>query len=794
MSATLTEAPKVEDLVTIEVDGRPLQARKGAMLIDVTDAEGIYIPRFCYHKKLSVAANCRMCLVEVERAPKPQPACATPVMEGMKVFTRSAKAVSGQQATMEFLLINHPLDCPICDQGGECELQDLALGYGSAVSQFTEGKRVVRDKNIGPLVQTDMTRCIHCTRCVRFGEEIAGLRELGATGRGEHVEIGTYVAQAMTSELSGNVIDLCPVGALTSKPYRYSARAWELRQSDTIAPHDCVGSNVHAHVKGQVVKRIVPRENEATNETWISDRDRFSYQGLGSPDRLLTPRIREAGQWRECDWETALNTAVAALQKSGSGLSALASPSSTCEEFFLLQRLVRGFGSQQIEHRLRQVDFSADSNEPLFPALGGSLAELERADAVIIVGGYPRHDQPLINHRVRKAALRGVPVIVIDTLAQDYNFELADRLTVAPSRLSAALGGLLRACADASGKPDPTAGQYAVDPATVEIAQRLQGCQRIHVLVGSRVHMDPQRGVLLGLLGALCALYPAQLSLLMEGANAAGAWLAGAVPHRGPAGRALATVETHPKPAASTYLLLGIEPSADCADPVAMRSALQRADCVVALTAYATPELDSLATLMLPIAAFAENEGSYLNGAGEWQAFGAAVKPPGVARAAWKVLRAIGAQCQLAGFDAVGCEEVARELHDACDTLAPMPAAYQLLPSTAEDVVGANTLERITQVPMYRVDALVRRAPALQQMPQAGDELVHVSPRTLERLGLADGARITVEVGEVKVATSVQMDAVVPDGCCLIYAATALAAGLPASVSVTLVAAGGRGD
>ncbi|MGE3773800.1 MAG: NADH-quinone oxidoreductase subunit NuoG, partial [Gammaproteobacteria bacterium] len=302
-----------EDLVNIEVDGQPLKARKGAMLIDVTDAAGIYIPRFCYHKKLSVAANCRMCLVEVERAPKPQPACATPVMEGMKVFTKSEKAISGQQATMEFLLINHPLDCPICDQGGECELQDLALGYGSDVSQYVERKRVVRDKDIGPLVQTDMTRCIHCTRCVRFGEEVAGLRELGATGRGEHMEIGTYVQHAMSSELSGNVIDLCPVGALTSKPYRYSARAWELQQRDGVAPHDCLGANVYLHVKGQVVKRVVPRENEAVNETWLSDRDRFAYQGLRSEQRLLAPRIREQGQWRDCDWDTAFAFAAAAL-------------------------------------------------------------------------------------------------------------------------------------------------------------------------------------------------------------------------------------------------------------------------------------------------------------------------------------------------------------------------------------------------------------------------------------------------------------------------------------------------
>ena len=438
-----------DDQITIEVDGLEIPARKGAMLIEATDDAGIYIPRFCYHKHLSVAANCRMCLVEVERAPKPLPACATPVMEGMKVFTKSDTAVDAQRSTMEFLLINHPLDCPICDQGGECELQDLAMGYGGDVSRYNEGKRVVRDKNIGPLVQTDMTRCIHCTRCVRFGEEVAGLRELGATGRGEDMEIGTYVEKAMSSELSGNVIDLCPVGALTSKPYRYSARAWELQQRDGIAPHDCLGSNLHFHVKGPVVKRIVPKDAQAINETWLSDRDRFSYEALGSEDRLLNPRIKTDGQWQDCDWDVALDVVaerIGALSVDGRGeeIGALVSPSSTVEEMYLLQRMLRELGSSNIDHRPRQLDFSYDSAAPLIPSLNTSLESLETADVIVLVGGNPRHDQPLLNHRIRKAALAGCRVYMLNSVAYDCNYALAEQITVAPNALVDELGAICK--------------------------------------------------------------------------------------------------------------------------------------------------------------------------------------------------------------------------------------------------------------------------------------------------------------------------------------------------------------
>ncbi|HPE73096.1 MAG TPA: NADH-quinone oxidoreductase subunit NuoG, partial [Candidatus Competibacter sp.] len=446
-----------EEQVNIEVNGIPLKARKGAMLIEITDAAGIAIPRFCYHKKLSVAANCRMCLVEVEKAPKPLPACATPVMEGMKVYTESPKALAAQKGTMEFLLINHPLDCPICDQGGECELQDMALGYGADVSRFAERKRVVRDKNIGPLIATDMTRCIHCTRCVRFGEEVAGLRELGATGRGESVEIGTYVAHSVGSELSGNVIDLCPVGALTAKPSRYRGRSWEYVQHPAIAPHDSVGSNIFIHtLRGQVM-RVVPRENEAINETWISDRDRFSYEGIYSDDRLSRPWAKGG----EADWEVALETASKGLreviaQHGAEAVGFLLSPTATVEELYLAQKLARGLGVANIDHRLRQADFSDQDAAPVFPWLGQELADLEKVGAALLIGSNVRMEQPLAGHRLRKAALAGGRILLINPRDFEFLFPVAAKVIADPAGMVAALVGVAQAVAELKGQDLPT--------------------------------------------------------------------------------------------------------------------------------------------------------------------------------------------------------------------------------------------------------------------------------------------------------------------------------------------------
>ena len=744
-----------EDTITIEVDGRPLQARKGQMLIDVTDAAGIYIPRFCYHKKLSVAANGRMCLVEVERAPKPQPACATPVMDGMKVFTQSDKAVSGQKATMEFLLINHPLDCPICDQGGECELQDLAMGYGGDVSQYVERKRVVRDKDIGPLVQTDMTRCIHCTRCVRFGEEVAGLRELGATGRGEHMEIGTYVQHAMTSELSGNVIDLCPVGALTSKPYRFTARAWELQSRPAVSVHDCVGSNLNVHLKGQVVKRVVPRENEAVNETWIADRDRFSYQGMRHEERLLTPRVKRDGLWQDCDWETALRIARDALAADGERLGALASPSSTCEEFMLLRRLVLGLGGSEIDFRLRHRDFRAESRAFVPGASGVTLSGLSRADAVLIIGGYPRHDQPLVHHRIRQAALRGARVFVVDVLREDYNFDLAGRLSVTPEGYAATLAGMVAAAGGNLPGAEVTDFHRTVSDALSAAAHPV-------VVLSNEVERSPSRSDLEALARALATATSSAVVSLWEGANAVGLFREGA------SGSGVTGQLAQRLPA---YVLLGFEPARDIAQPSLAIDALGAARTVIALTGFRSPDLDALATLQLPIALHAENEGSFVNLQGDLQTFDAAVKPPGEARPAWKILRMLGDQLGLDGFDAVALAEVTAEFRALA---GPAETAVVAAVPTAPMPDG-NALYLQVTVPMYSLDPLARRAVSLQQQPQVTDEIVRVSTATLGRLGLVEGGEVRVTAGGRQAIGRISADDRVPDHVAWLQATSALA-------------------
>ena len=415
-----------DDQINIEVDGKSVKAKKGQMIIEATDEHGSYVPRFCYHSKLSIAANCRMCLVEVEKAPKPLPACATPVADGMKIFTKSPFAIAAQKATMEFLLINHPLDCPICDQGGECELQDLAMGYGRGVSRYNDNKRVVKDKDIGPLVSTDMTRCIHCTRCVRFGEEITGAQELGTVQRGENMKIDTYIKKSIDHELSANIIDLCPVGALNNKPYRYSARSWEMIQHETIAPHDCVGSNLYAHVLRGRIKRIVPRENEAINETWIADRDRFSYEGIYSPDRLKNPKLKVNNEWKDIPWEQALNIVVEQINSTDKDqISLLASPSSTTEEFYLLSKIAQGLSVNNIDHRLRRTDFSDQDNDPAAPWLGTSISDIENCKSIVLVGSEIRKEAPIIAHRIRKSALNGSQVSFINSELSEYFFDVS---------------------------------------------------------------------------------------------------------------------------------------------------------------------------------------------------------------------------------------------------------------------------------------------------------------------------------------------------------------------------------
>src|SRR5579863_7924940 len=520
-----------DDLVNIEVNGKPLQAKKGEMIIRATDRSGIYVPRFCYHDKLAIAANCRMCLVDVEKAPKPLPACATPVTEGMKVFTQSPRAIGAQRAVMEFLLINHPLDCPICDQGGECELQDLAMGFGRDVSRYNEGKRSVADENLGPLIATDMTRCIQCTRCVRFTEEIAGVQELGTIGRGEYMEIRTYIESTINHELSGNVIDLCPVGALVSKPYRFTARAWEMGSVPLVSPHDAVGSNLYGHVLRGRLMRVVPRENEAINEIWIADRDRFSYEGVYSPDRLERPMVRHGADWAETDWESALEQVARGLRERADACGLLVSPSATVEELYLAGRIARGLGTHNIDHRLRQRDFRDAAADPMAPGLGMRIADVDGLNGLLVVGSNLRREVPILAHRVRKAARRGAQIAFVNPVRFAYQFPVAAYLASAPRTLAGDLAAILAALAAAAGKPVPAHLSAATAAAQVgeehrAIARALLAGEKRAVWLGALALRHPQLADLRSLAAGLAQLAGASFGVLAEGANGAGAYLA----------------------------------------------------------------------------------------------------------------------------------------------------------------------------------------------------------------------------------------------------------------------------
>jgi NADH-quinone oxidoreductase subunit G len=705
-----------EDLVNIEVDGVPVKARKGQMIMQATDPAGMYIPRFCYHEKLSVAANCRMCLVEVEKAPKPMPACATPVSEGMKVFTKSPKAISAQKATMEFLLINHPLDCPICDQGGECELQDLAMGFGRDIARFAERKRVVKDKNLGPLVSTDMTRCIHCTRCVRFGEEIQGYPDLGTIGRGEHMEISAYVERSIDHELSANIIDLCPVGALNNKPFRYRGRSWEMSQHALVSPHDGFGTNVFAHVLRGRVMRVVPRPNDAINETWIADRDRFGFEGMYAEDRASQPMLRVDGELKPVDWEQALAAAAHGLRQAAApnapSLGFLASPSSTVEELYLLARIARGLGSDHIDHRLRQLDTRASEQDPPAPVLGCSLADVDRLQGLLVIGSNLRHEMPLLAHRVRKAAVKGgAKVAFINPLEFEYLFPVAAS-AVARSDMAATLAGVVRACADAAGKAAPAfVPAVTVSDSHRALAAALMTGERRAVWLGQLAQRHPDYAQLKSLAAALATLAGAKFGLLAEGANAAGAHLAGVLPHRAEAGRGV------PRPGLAardmlraklkTYVLLGgIDPAADLGADLA---ALELAHCVVAIGTHLSAAMRACAHVVLPIGSFAETSGTYVSVEGRWQSWAGAVAPMGESRPGWKVLRVLGNLLALSGFEYVSSEQVRDELQASCAALlldAP-PALGASLPA------GVVSPGEWLDIPLYQSDALARRSPAL---------------------------------------------------------------------------------
>lgn len=769
-----------DDQITIEIDGQSLPARKGQMVIEVADQAGIYIPRFCYHKKLSIAANCRMCLVDVEKAPKPLPACATPVMNGMKVRTRSDAACEAQKSVMEFLLINHPLDCPVCDQGGECELQDIALTYGSDVSRYTEAKRVVLDQNIGPLVSMDMTRCIHCTRCVRFGEEIAGLRELGATGRGEDMRIGTYVKHAMVSELSGNVIDVCPVGALNNKPYRFSARTWELVQHAAVGAHDCAGSNLYLHTLRGEVKRAVPRENEAINETWLADRDRYSCHALNSDRRVAAPQLKRKGQWQTVSWDEAfaeVSQRISETQRSAGSdaIGALISSSATLEEQYLLQKLMRALGSNHIDHRLQQYDFSLDQHMPIMPGLGVKIADLEKLHAALFIGSNVRKEQPIIGHRVRKAALAGAKIMFANHRRYELNYDADEYLLNSPEKLVTDLCAIVHALATVTNKTAPLGlaqrvAKQKIDPEHQRIATNLLQAEQAVVALGSQASMSPCYGELLALSYAIAELSGATWGMLSQGANAAGAWLAGAVPHRGTAGIDASepglTARAMLADPRKTYLLFGIEPELEAWDSANALQALQKAETVIACTSFDSPSMREYADIILPIAAMSETSGTYINTEGCWQSFNGAAKPFAEARPGWKVLRVLANCLDLPDFEYNSSEEICRTVAASCaDIAVKQTIAGSNLPPNGYAQAEAS-LQRISDIPIYATDMLTRNSEPLQQTTD-GDQanVVYIAPKTAEiyRVSAADTVLVKQVDKSIEMALRISND--IPEGC-----------------------------
>lgn len=773
----------MSNLLQIEIDGKSLAVKSGMTVMEAAQDAGTYIPHFCYHRKLSIAANCRMCLVEVEKAPKPLPACATPVTEGMKVKTHSDLAVQAQKGVMEFLLINHPLDCPICDQGGECQLQDLAVGYGGIDSRYTEDKRVVKNKNMGSLISTDMTRCIHCTRCVRFTEEIAGYQEIGIVGRGMHSEIMPYLEQTVNSELSGNVIDLCPVGALTSKPFRYSARTWELSRRKSLSPHDGLGSRLVVQVKNQRVMRVLPLEGDDVNECWLSDRDRFSYEGLNSPQRLTQPMLKQDGKWRTVDWKVALEYVAHGLRdiKRNDGLdhiAALASANSSVEELYLLNQLAQKFGFKHVDTRLRQSDFRADVVQNKAFGLPFSIEEFATQRAFVLVGCDLRKEQPLLAQRLRQAVKKWASVSSIDLFAHDLLIPQTVQQSVAPSGLLPAFAAVYLALLAAKNKSVAPHLQAVAQVASVteeakQIATDLSADKSLLIL-GEQAINHPDFAALLQLAQAIGQLSGAKLAILSAGANSIGAWVAGAHPKHTGAEATAGILSSHKR----AFLLLGIEPDRDFYDSTLATQALQQAKMVVALSAFKTDSLSSVADVLLPISPFSETSGTYINLAGIVQHTNAVVKPLGETRPAWKVLRVLANILKLDGFEFESAEMVAQAA--LADYSAPSEPQYFVAPqSVTHQVWDGTLLQRIGDVSLYHSDMLVRHAPALQLTQDAEYAAnVFVSAVFAAHEALVEGDAVICTQGEISVTLPVKIDS------CLAANAVRLAAGTAQSAQL----------
>jgi len=758
-------------MVEITIDGNKVEVPEGSMVMHAAHKLGLYVPHFCYHKKLSIAANCRMCLVEVEKAPKPMPACATPATNGMVVHTCSEKAVAAQKSVMEFLLINHPLDCPVCDQGGECQLQDLAVGYGASASRYKEEKRVVFHKSMGPLISAEeMPRCIHCTRCVRFGQEIGGIMELGMLHRGEHSEITSFVGRAVESELSGNMIDICPVGALTSKPFRFAARTWELARRRSISPHDSLGANLVVQVKDHRVFRVVPFENEEVNECWISDRDRFSYTGLYTEDRLAHPMVRDAsGQWHEASWSDALQAAVRGIAKvcedhGAEQLGAVGAHTATVEELALLARLTRSLGSDNIDFRLRYNDPGFGQAVPGVPWLGMSIEEFSELDRVLVVGSFLRKDHPLLAQRLRQAAKQGTQIAFIDSSADDPLFPVAARKLVAPAGIPDAIAQVLVAWAKARQQavPQALASVQAGEEAEA-IAAALAGGEKVAVMLGNMAVSSPDASLIAANAQALAQAMGAKLGFLTQGGNTVGGCMAGAVPQAGGL-----TAEQMLQGGLKGYIVMHAEPALDSDNGAKAIESLKNAQFAVALTSYFSAAAD-WADVMLPISPFTETSGTFVNAEGRAQSFKGTAAPYGDSRPAWKVLRVMGNLLELSGFD----DETSESVRDT----VLVDGIQERLSNHVVASIGlgsaVSSLQRVSDVPIYRSDALVRRAQPLQETRDSRLPTARMNAATLQGLGLSDGDTVRVRSEQGEVTLTAEFDPVVADGAVRISAAFA---------------------
>lgn len=789
----MTESVVDSNTINIEIDGQTYEGRPGQMLIEVADAAGIPIPRFCYHKKLSVAANCRMCLVEVDQVAKPLPACATPINDGMKVFTKSPKAIQAQQGTLEFLLINHPLDCPICDQGGECPLQEVSMGYGRTESRYHEPKRSVESKDIGPLIATEMTRCIHCTLCVRFGDEIAGVREMGATGRGENVKIGTYIEHAIGSELSGNIIDLCPVGALTSKPFRFKARPWELINHEGVAPHDCVGSNIQIGTLRNRVLRVIPKENEEINEIWLSDRDRFSYEAVNGADRARYPMMNVDGAWHRVSWEEALEACVNRLQDvigryGAEQIGMLMSPNATLEEHYLAHLLMHGLGSSNVDSRIRQLDFSNEPSKDSVPWLGMPIAELEKLGAVLLVGSDISKEQPLLSNRIRKAVKNGAKVSILSAVKGEYRFDLFREMLASPKRMIDQLAAIIRVLLDTTGESielgDLQQLVNASSPSQVhqDIAMSLKNSEHSAILLGPLALHHPRASVLRALAGLVEKLSGAKVGILPHGANTTGAQLARNAVNGGNEMRKGLNARSMLEQGLAAYMVFDLEPEYDCSRPSTALTALADAEFVVVFSAFHSEAVQRYADLILPIAPFTENAGTLVNIEGRWQSFSAAVTPDDEVKQAWKVFRVLGNLFQLDGFGYVSSSDVLQEVRERLGN-------YRL-DNTTDPFIGVNptrmsdepSVVRVDSIPIYRCDPVVRRAEHLQQTPEAQRPcVVTVNLATAERLEIEGKREVTLRCKGNKVTLPLQISESVADDCIHIPAASEQETLLPAA-------------